>query len=481
MDKIVLDNLVAGKPALLSGKRFDAASPFYADYVTQAPNSGLFDVKNIASKASAAAKDCQALSFDERQAILERAARKLDANSPKLLEYVVKMTGMPLHYARKHMRDAANVIAHVPALVRKRLNLKTSSLHHHPVPGEDYYVNYHPLDGFLYSVTPGNDPRATAFVAAWCATLGIPAVIKPSKNDLMGAHATVSAILNAGYPESGLNLIMWDTTAADAQTKNFSLVDAASAVWAFGDDNTVDQRLRLEDKNGTRIDHFTGKTILRHASGRGAGVCDEHADLKKSARIIAESAFEWPVACNSLKALFDASGKNGELAALIAAITRREFAAYAGDPMKESTRVGFVEPRLLKHVNNRLCELKRLSLIKEVLPARTLSEKQALPLLLETSDRHSEFLAEEHSLYVLAMKKCASFKEAVAELNESSGSDKRISVSVFCDNEDKVLSTYLHAHHIKRIRHSTELDVLYHEGNDYLHRLTVPQVHRKRQ
>lgn len=477
MEKLEIDCLVAGKPSLLSGKRFETPSSFYEDYSFLAADCGLFDVKRAVSKATHAIRECQSLSFETREEILCAASKKFDWQNKKFSEYVVKMTGMPIHFVTQHLKEASETLNAVPSLVRQRLGISNGRLHQRPVQGMDFYTIFHPLSGVIYAVTPGNDPRAVPFVAAWCATLGIPCVIKPSKNDLLVSRAIVKTIIDCGYPAAGLNLVSWDTTKEDSQAKNFALVDSAKAVWAFGEDATVDGLLRFH-KNDDKLDHFSGKTILRHAAGRSAAVCDQHADLDKTAKIIVESSFNWPISCNATKAVFDASGKHEELVAKIKQITEKEFTKFIGDPMKESTRVGFVEAKLLAHAVKRVNELKKFSLIKELVQLKQISSHQIAPILLETHDNRSEFLSKEHSLYVLCLKSSKTFQEAVDEANGSSEENKRISVSVFCDDENKVLNTYLHAHHVKRSRHSTELDVLYHEGNDYLNKLTLPQVHR---
>lgn len=481
MEKLLLDNFIGGKSLLLSGKRYGVQSPFFEDYSVQAADSGLFDVNTAIFKAKNAGKECKALSFGEREQILKQASKKLGFDS-SILEYTVKMTGMPVHYVRKHLEQIPGMLPGVPELIRNRLGLTGPALHHHVASGADLYSVFHPLDGFVYGVTPGNDPRAVPFVVSWCVALGIPLVIKPSKTDLLGHQKLAEALINEGYPADGLNVIGWNSDSQNSLAKNFALVDSASAIWIFGDDNTIDKVLRFSaDEQGKQVDHFAGKVVLRHSSGRGAGIHDAGGDLKKTARIIVESAFEWPIACNALKALFTANSDHGELVARIKDITENEFSKHVGDPMKVNTRVGCVNQKLLKHVTDRVASLKKMRLLQELVPLKALSGHQTSPLLLETTDAHSEFLSKEYSIYVLAIKKCKSFEHAVEEANGQSGDAKRISITVLSQDEKKVLGTYLHAYHVKRLRHSTELDLLYHEGNDYLHKLMVPQIHRVEQ
>ena len=478
MEKLTLDNYIGGKDLLFSGQRFEVNSPFYSDCNTLLPNSSLFEIKSAIFNATKAVSDCRKLDFDDREKILSDASKKLKFNSMSL-EYTVKMTGMPIHYVKYKLDDIISELSAVPKLIRMRLGMSSSRLNNFVAKGTDLYAVLNPVDGFIYAVTPGNDPRTVPFVAAWSVALGIPAIIKPSKNDFLISKQVVKAIVDSGYPAGGLNIIGWDTSQDESSKKNFALVDSASVVWAFGDDKTVDNVLRFEvNENKNIIDHFSGKIILRHASGRGAGVYEMTDDLKKNANIIVESAYEWPISCNSLKALFVTSTNYDELISNVREITQKNFSNYVGDPMQPKTRVGYVSTSLLKYVNSRFESLNSLNLIKQVLPYKQISPNQTTPMLFELDNINSEFFSREYSLYLLSIKKSESFENAVKDVNESSGPQKRIAVSVISDDEEKVLGTYFHAHHVKRLRHSTELDVLYHEGNDYLYRLMIPQIHR---
>ena len=285
----------------------------------------------------------------------------------------------------------------------------------------------------------------------------------------------VRNIIDAGYPAAGLSVVCWDSKSPKARDLNFSLVDASQAVWAFGENATVDKVLRYEERDGNAIDHFSGKIVLRHATGRSAALVADGTSLSHASRIIAESAFFWPIGCKALKSVFHESSQRDELMeALLKHV--EEYAKHTGDPLKPTTRVGYVDKTLLSHVMKRIHDLKRVNQLT-VLSGEQLGPAQTTPLLLETRDVHSEFLSQEYSLYILCLKGCANYDEAVKELNASAGDSHRISVSVFSDHE-RALKTRLKAHHVKHNRHTSELDFLFHEGNDYLHRLTVPQIHR---
>ena len=479
VDDLRFQNLIGGKELLLSTKTFQVTSPFYPDFITVVPDSNVFDITTAISKAKTAIGICSQLSFEERENILKKASNNLKF-SQREKEYVVKMTGMPLYYVEKNLDAIPLILKEIPQIIRERIGVRHGRIARHPMNERDIFKFLEPISGFVYSVTPGNDVRVVADVAAWLVTIGLSGVFKVSKNDLLISQKVIRAIIDAGYPAGALHVVCWDTSTPDSHLLNFSLVDACKVVWPFGNNETVDRLLRYEYKTigNERIplDHFSDKIVLRHATGRAAAIVDADIDIKKTANIIFESAFEWPIGCNSLKAVFDSSGQHEEL--LSQMVDRIEnISKYTGDPMDNKTRVGYVDENTLTGILKRIEELKRLTMLS-LISGETRTKIQTTPYVLETHDLHSEFLSNEYSAYLLTFKKSASFEKAVAEVNETAGVHKRLAISVFSVDETKVLKTHLRAHHIKRMRHTTELDILFHEGQDYLHKLTEPQIHR---
>jgi len=471
-------NYVGGKEVLLSGKNFLVESEFYPNYRINAPETGLFDIKTTVSKARSAIPECKNLSFDERVEILERASKMFSLNKEES-EYVVKNTGMPISTVNELSLQIKEIYKRLPILIEGRIGSKHGKFGQVVSEELGLFAFFEPINGFVYAVTPGNDIRVGGFIAAWLVSLGLPGVFKCSKNDILTAQKSVRVLTEAGYPEGALNVLCWDTSKPENSKLNFELADSAKAVWAYGDDNTVDTLLRFEEKeNGLVVDHFSDKIVLRHATGRSAAVCDNEIDVKKIADTIVESALMWPIGCNAMKMVFDASKQKKELLQILQE-KFEEFGKYVGDPMDSKTKVGFVSQKLLNHVWGRLTDLKKIGLI-EMKTGEKKSEIQTTPLLLETRDKNSEFLNTEFSLYVLTLKECSSFEEALAEVNESAGPLKRLAVSIFSHDEEKILKSYTHAHHVGRMRHTTEIDLLFHEGNDYFHKLTVPQVHKSK-
>ena len=469
-------NYIGGKEVLLSGKNFVVENEFYPDYRVSAPEAGLFDAKTAVSKAKNAIQECRKLAFAERVEILERAAEKFALNN-KEAEYVVKSTGMPISVVKEMAGQISQMYRQLPILIEKRIGTKHGKFGQRISKEMDLFAFFEPINGFVYAVTPGNDIRITSFIASWLVSLGLPGIFKCSKNDLAVAQKSIRVLTEAGYPDGALSVLCWDTNKKENSALNFELEDAAKAIWAYGDDFTVDSLLRFEEKaNGQVVDHFSDKIVLRHATGRSAGICDSEMNLKHAAQTIVESSLKWPIGCNSLKMLFDASHQKQELMEILKE-KFEEIGKKTGNPMDSKTKVGLVSSKLLNHVWGRISDLKKLGLLN-IKTGEKKSEIQTTPILLETKDKNSEFLSTEFSLYVLTSKECATFEEALNDANESAGPTKRLAVSIFSHDEEKIMKGYTHAHHVRRIKHTTDIDLLFHEGNDYFHKLTTPQIHR---
>lgn len=470
-----LDNYVGGKDILLSAKSFPVKSEFYDDYIVDVANSGILDIKMALSKVKGSESKLSTLSFDERFDILKNAS-KISFSSEDY-EYIVKNTGMPITNVKKICNDISTLLKETPAAIIKSSGLENGRISVHVGKDLDMLKILDPVNGFVYAVTPGNDPRVTALVASWIVALGLSAIFKPSKNDFLIARKIVKSITDAGYPENAIGVVNWDTSDETKRKLNFDIVDQASVIWAYGANKTVDNILRYEKSSESHsIDHFSGKIVLRHASGRSSAIIDEKTDLNRVVNIVTESAFSWPIGCNSLKSIFDASGNTVELTHKLNERIKN-IQKNIGDPMKVSTEIGYVSDRLLRHVYSRYKNLERLGLINKI-NGELISNIQSSPFVFETQDVHSEFLSEEFSIYVLTLKRSENFVKAAEEVNFSSGNSKRLTLAVFSDDQTKTLKTKLRAHHIRRHRHTLDIDILFHEGNDYLHRLTEPQIHR---
>jgi len=367
--------------------------------------------------------------------------------------------------------------------------------------------------GFVYAIIPGNDIRVTAVVSTILVLLGIPGIIKPSKTDTVASIKTVKAIIDAGYPKKGLTVLFFDSTNPKSKEHNFKICDEASAIWPYGDDNTIDTLIRTEKRNvfnldkflkdkgmldvqkefpkfltelqkaehslndyisTQTIDHFASKIIMRHASGRCAGIVDNDFDIKQAAKLIIDSSMQYPIGCNSMKSVFVVEPAFEKLVKIL----QYEFTLLdkqTADPLKPKTEVGYIDPKTASFLEKRIDELKRLQLISILHGGKKISPTQFTPLLVSTNDVNSELLINEIPGYILCLIKVKSFEEAVSQINRIAQDSPKLAVGYFTNNPQN-MRLYVNAHHIKINHLTTDLDGIIHEGNDYIMQLTRPYM-----
>ncbi|MDP2666337.1 MAG: aldehyde dehydrogenase family protein [Candidatus Diapherotrites archaeon] len=472
--RLKFENLIGGSSISLTKAYFPIQSFYDPGFVIEVPNAGVLDAKTAISKARSSTATLAQMPFEERSNILYEASRKIKFTDDEI-ESWVKLSGMPITAVKDQLNEVEKIFKIIPDLIRKRIGINNGKIGRNPIEGHPMFKYMHPISGYVYVVTPGNDPRVTSFVAAWLISLGLPGIFKPSKTDFPIASKTIQTLIQCGYPKEALHVVNWDTNNQSKGKIHFDLVDSSSAIWAFGDNGVVENLLRWEINGDHKVDHFSDKIVLKHTTGRTASICASSADIRKTVDLAVESSLTWPIGCNALKSIFDASGKNSELMPLL--IEKFEsYGKWVGDPMNKKTKVGNVNPEILSMVGKRCNELSSLNQLQKF-SGDFLSESQSSPLLFKTNDIFSEFLSTEFSCYLLTVKQSENYSSAVNELNMSAGKNHRLVTVVYTEDESEVLKEYLHAHHIKRMKHSTELDIMFHEGNDYLHQLTRPQIH----
>ncbi len=508
-----VDNLIGGQSVNLGKNYFTVQSQFYKDKILIADASQL-DISIALSKAKQSWEECQKLSFAERANIIKKAANSLKFSEGEI-RAIVKMVGMPKKYISEQVNQIPKIMASFWEIISKRYGFLYGKI------GLDFMENetFHkiefrvPKKGFVYAITPGNDPRITAVVSTILVLLGIPGIIKPSKTDNIVPLKIVKTIIDAGYPKNGLSILFFDSENPKSKEHNFKICDEAATIWPFGDENTIDNLIRTEKRNVLNldkflkdkgmlniqkelpkflaelqkaenslndyistqtIDHFASKLILRHASGRCAGILDENFDIPLAAKLIIDSSMRYPIGCNSMKSVFVVESSFNKLTKVL----ERELTLldkHTADPLNPKTEVGYIDKRTALFLEKRIDELKRLQLISILHGGEKISPTQFTPLLVSTNDVNSELLINEIPGYILCLIKVKSFEEAVSQINRIAQDSPKLAVGYFTNNPQN-MRLYVNAHHIKINHLTTDLDGIIHEGNDYIMQLTRPYM-----
>src|SRR3989338_619457 len=249
------NNLINGREFSL-GQFVKVKSRFYPDYSSEIMNSTRLDLEKAVNSAVKSQEELNKLTFEDRKKIMTEVAKKLDFTEEDR-EHCIKMIGLPRKRIDQYLNMILGLLTAIPKAVESRFDIVGGKA------GREYNdINFVeikvPESGFLYSVVPGNDPRATAFVASFSVIAGIPAVLKISKNEVPIATKFVKALINAGYPTGAINLVLWDTSGKYSERKHFFLCKKAKIVMPFGDDNTV-EKLRYK-----QINAVSAKVLLKN-------------------------------------------------------------------------------------------------------------------------------------------------------------------------------------------------------------------------
>jgi acyl-CoA reductase-like NAD-dependent aldehyde dehydrogenase len=491
--------IIGGKEIIRSS--FNNTSLFYGGYSYNIADAGMLEIAQAIGNARNASRP----SLDDRTRYLQKAADAFPYSDDDV-EHAVRMLGMPISIVKGHFEQIPHILRGISLSINSRFRPNNEFPHY----AEKFDAGTHkillPEEGFCYVVTPGNDVRAVAMVAANLCCLGLPFIIKASKEDAV-APLVIKALIDGGFDPRFCNLVYFDITAPDATKKHFKILDACSVIWTFGSDETVDRVLRYErigkstylditDLIGSAepdysllgaklsgnvfslksrvfvkediVDHFDGKKVLRHGCGNCAMVVAGAFD-KTMAELLYQS-FGYAIGCNAVKSVLVVGSSDwisGAAMFLADLIT--------GDPLDPHTQVGYVNPATLdyvaKQVRIHVSQLKALG-------GERLSAHQAKPLLIHANDYIPEFFGQEIPAYILAVKSCQTIDNAIEEINAGAGKNQRLAVSFVNIGKPDVYSVLpkVKAHSIFINAPTTTVFPYFHEGNDYALRLSKKKL-----
>jgi acyl-CoA reductase-like NAD-dependent aldehyde dehydrogenase len=480
-------------PLILSGnevvrRTFKVESPFYAGYQAEVAQAGALEV----SAAIGSARRAERLTFPERRECLERAAQSFTVSQADI-EHAVKMTGVPVTHVESLFSHIPHWLREVPAVLAQRFPVAFSQ------PAEEFPGSSQRLlispPGFCYAVTPGNDPRASALVAANLAALGIPFILRASVRDAL-APLVIRALLTGGFDPHFCSLLYFEggLKGADPETrqKNFHLVDTAASVWTFGPDASVDAALRFETRGRyaaidlphpapdpleepqlcalltergfqvqeDRIDHFTGKIVLRHNSGNCAAVLK--GGLSPGFLETLRQALAFPLGCTATKSLMLVDAPAGTLEEL------GDFlhSLKVGDPLDSQTEVGYISSATLDFLSATLVRCRpRLQLWG----GERLSAFQSKPVLIASQEDLPEIFAHEIPAHLLAVRSCRDVKDAADQINHYTVQEPRLAVSLHNLGQGEIAAAAgsIRTHSLLINQPTSRVTPYLHEGNDY--------------
>ena len=277
---------IGGVQRMAAGNRFDVVTPHRHGHVlgTSAQASAA-DVADALRAAMQAAPAWCELSFDDRAAILLRAA-DLAAGPWRDPLNAATMLGQSKSVQQAEIDAACELID----FWRFNVHYGRQILAQQPnsVPGEWNRMDYRPLDGFVTAITPFNFTAIAANLPTAPALMGNTVLWKPTPTQQLAAHVTMRVLEAAGLPPGVINLVTGD----GAAVSEVALADPHFAGLHFtGSTRTFKALWR------TIADHLDSyrsyPRIVRETGGKNFVIAHPSADPAAVTTALVRGAFEY--------------------------------------------------------------------------------------------------------------------------------------------------------------------------------------------
>ncbi len=277
---------IGGARRMAGGDSFTVVAPHDHAHVlgvsAQATESDVADAVQAAKQAAPAWRE---LPFDERAAVLLRAADLLSGpwrdtlnaatvlgQSKSAQQAEIDAACELIDFLRFNVAYARGIIADQPS----------------SGPGEWNRMEYRPLDGFVTAITPFNFTAIAGNLPTAPALMGNTVVWKPTPSQQLAAHHTMRLLEAAGLPAGVINLVTGD----GAAVSSVALTDPDFAGLHFtGSTRTFKMLWRTVADN---LDHYRSyPRIVGETGGKDFVLAHPSADPAALAVALVRGAFEY--------------------------------------------------------------------------------------------------------------------------------------------------------------------------------------------
>ena len=149
-------------------------------------------------------------------------------------------------------------------------------------------LEYRPLEGFVYAITPFNFTAIAANLPASAAMMGNVVIWKPSDSQVFSAKIIIDVFKEAGLPDGVINVVFGDAlmiTDTVLESRDFAGIHFTGSTHVFKD---------IWSKIGINIHHYkTYPRIVGETGGKDFIVAHPSANVKQVATGIVRGAFEF--------------------------------------------------------------------------------------------------------------------------------------------------------------------------------------------
>ena len=203
-----LPNVIGGKKVMATGDKIEVRSPHeHSRVLGITANSTQADGTSAIAAAKAAAPMWRDLPFDERAAVILRAADLLSGPwRNKVLAATVWGQSKTAYQAE--IDSTCELID----FWRFNVHFARQILQEQPVssPGVWNRTDHRPLEGFVYAITPFNFTAIAGNLPTAPALMGNTVIWKPSPTQQVAASITMDLLMAAGLPPGVINMVTGD-------------------------------------------------------------------------------------------------------------------------------------------------------------------------------------------------------------------------------------------------------------------------------
>src|SRR6476620_793498 len=149
-------------------------------------------------------------------------------------------------------------------------------------------VEYRPLEGFVYAITPFNFTAIAANLPASAALMGNTVVWKPSDSQVFSAKIIIDVFKEAGVPDGVINVVFGDPvmiTDTVLASPDFAGIHYTGSTFIFKE---------IWKKIGENIHHYkTYPRIVGETGGKDFIIAHPSANVKQVTTAITRGAFEF--------------------------------------------------------------------------------------------------------------------------------------------------------------------------------------------
>jgi 1-pyrroline-5-carboxylate dehydrogenase len=204
-EQLDLTTTIAGRQAMAAGERIDVVQPHrHASVLGTTAESSPGQWQAAVDAARAAAPAWRELSYDDRAAVLLRAAELLAGPWRDTLN-AATMLGQSKTCYQAEIDSACELID----FLRFNVAFGREILQEQPIssPGVWNRMDHRPLEGFVLAITPFNFTAIAGNLPLAPALMGNTVVWKPSPTQQLAAHYTMRLLEAAGLPPGVVNMV----------------------------------------------------------------------------------------------------------------------------------------------------------------------------------------------------------------------------------------------------------------------------------